>query len=107
MPVRWPRNFPSYGVTRDFNSPRFTAAILVGGTIWVTFVTILSVATVGYELHSVVTSDFNGTTPLWYEKFLRYTPWMPQTKTCDSSIIKVGDSDSPLAEPSNGSCCDR
>jgi hypothetical protein len=89
MAFGWPSNLFSYGVTRDFNSSRFTASLLICGAVWISFVTVLSVATVGYEVRSVRTSDFNGTIPSWYERFLRHTPWMAQTKICDSSIIKT------------------
>ena len=91
MVFGWPWKLFTYGVARDFDSPRFTAALLICGAVWVSFATILSIATVGYEYRPVRTTDFNGTNELWYEKFFVHTPWNPQTKTCESAMIKPGD----------------
>ena len=52
----------------------FTAVLLICGTVWITFITIFSVATVGYELKTIRTTDLNGTNKLWYEKFFIHTP---------------------------------
>src|SRR4051794_19569603 len=92
MAFGWPWNQPTYGVTRNFDSPRFTLALLICGMIWTAMVTVLSIATVGYEYKSVRTANFNGTETLWYEKLLGLTPWKPQTKICESARIHPSES---------------
>jgi hypothetical protein len=91
MAFGWPWNVFTYGVTQNFNSPRFTAGLLICGGVWIGVVTVFSAATVGYEVGTIRTSDFNGTSELWYERFLPRTTWMPRSKICQSSTIKPGD----------------
>ena len=74
MAFGWPWELFEYNISRKLESPRFTAVLLICGTVWITFITIFSVATVGYELKTIRTTDLNGTNKLWYEKFFIHTP---------------------------------
>lgn len=60
MAFGWSQNPFSYGVTRNFDAPRFTSTLLICEIVWIGVVIILSVGTVGYEYRSMRTIDFNG-----------------------------------------------
>src|SRR5438552_11658268 len=96
MAFGWPWELFEYNVRRKFESPRFTVMLLICGTVWITFITVLSLATVGYESKTVSTTDFNGTNKLWYDRILIRTPWIAESKQCQSSIIKLEEGMSPL-----------
>lgn len=67
----------------------FNIAIIVLGIAWTTVVTIVNVAAVGYELVPFTSTLFMSPEKLWYEKLLPSTPYIPQSRTCDGSIIKL------------------
>jgi hypothetical protein len=84
----------AYPVTRDVKFGLCSNILIVLlGLSWVTVVTVINVAAVGYELVPTTTTKYNASYSLWYERF---TPksWIPQTRHCDSSIIKIGEGSS-------------
>jgi hypothetical protein len=79
-----------YPVTRPITLCRFWKCVLVlGAIIWVTLITLVNVAAVGYELVPVTSSVFNSSAVLWYERFMPISSWIPKSRTCEWSIIKV------------------
>jgi len=82
-----------YSVTRAFTIPHLTSAVLILGSIWIGFVTVISFAAVGYETVSVRSTpeQFNSTTKLWYEKVFPSWEWIPNSRDCDSSQVKIQD----------------
>ena len=83
-----------YSVTRPFTLRYFTPMLLALGTVWVAFVTIVTIAAVGYETVSVqvTASEFNSSSKVWYEKLFPTSQWIPASMLCDGSRIKVKDS---------------
>ena len=76
-------------ITRPFTLRYFSAVVLSFIFLWVTLVTLLSVATAGYEPHQFNSERFDVSARLWYEKlpnsFLR-SSWK-----CDDSVIKISE----------------
>lgn len=69
----------------------FNFFVILGGVGWITVVTIINVAAVGYELVPFTSTNFNASTTLWYERFTPMMSWFPQGRTCEGSIIKIGE----------------
>jgi|SRR5277367_3753427 len=80
-----------YPLTRDFPLS-FSLAVIILGLLWSGFITTVIVVAVGYEYVPIYTTTFNSTQTLWYERFLRWTAWMPQTQTCQPATIRVQES---------------
>jgi hypothetical protein len=79
-----------YPVTRPIPLCRlWTGVLVLGAIIWVTLITLVNVAAVGYELVPVTSSVFNSSAQLWYERFMPISSWIPKSRTCEWSIIKV------------------
>ena len=82
----------SYPVTRGVHlGICFNVTIVLLGLLWVTVITLVNVAAVGYELVPTTSADFNASYTLWYERYTMGTSWIPQTWNCDPSIIKLGE----------------
>ena len=83
-----------YSITRPFTLRRFTPILLVSGTLWVSFVTLVGIAAVGYETvpAQFTPSEFNTSNPIWYEKILPTSEWIPPSQACEGSKIKLRDS---------------
>lgn len=75
----------------DFTWPWFYPLFYFVGTLWFTGVAVLSVVAVGYESQPISTPNFNGTTTLWYERFIPPTPWISKAKVCQGEKIDVDD----------------
>jgi len=82
-----------YSVTRAFTIPHLTPVVLTLGFVWICFVTIISFAAVGYETISIRSTpeEFNSTTRLWYEKVFPSWEWIPSSRDCDNSFVKIQD----------------
>jgi hypothetical protein len=82
---------PEYPKTEPFTHlhDRFMTCVLIALVVWMVVSTILVVAAVGYEYEPQYVTDFNATTKLWYENIFPQNPFIPITKTCQGSIIKV------------------
>lgn len=78
-----------YSTTRSFTFRCFTPVILVFSTLWLLVITIVNVVAVGYEIVPLTASDYNASTPLWYESFIP-TFWLAPSRQCDPSLIPVG-----------------
>jgi hypothetical protein len=82
----------SYPLTRPVNlGICFNVTIVLLGILWVTSITLINVAAVGYELVPITSANFNASYTLWYERFTRGTSWIPRTWNCDPSMIKLGE----------------
>src|SRR5271170_80301 len=79
-----------YSVTRPFTIRHFTLVIVVLGIFWVTFITLVNVADVGYNSATVVSATFNSTQPFWYERVPRLSFWFPNSWSCSPSKIILG-----------------
>ena len=81
-----------YPITREVHlGTWFNVAIILLGILWVTFITLINVAAVGYELVPTTSANFNASYTLWYERFTLGTSWIPRTWKCDASMIKLGE----------------
>lgn len=79
-----------YPVTRPISLGRlWTALIILGAIIWITFITLVNVAAVGYELVPITSGLYNSSTLLWYERFMPTSSWIPKSRTCDWTLIKL------------------
>src|SRR5579859_1384095 len=85
-----------YSITRPFTLRHFTTTLFIAGTLWVSFVTLVSIAAVGYEnvAMQMGPADFNSSSKLWYEKVFPTSQWIPSSKVCEGNTIKVRDSPS-------------
>jgi hypothetical protein len=79
-----------YPVTRPFTIPYLTPFVLGTGIIYITFITLFAVITVGYEYVAVPSVSYNLTLSTWYD-FLPQTSWTPLPRSCQGSVIKVGE----------------
>ena len=94
----------SYPVTRDVKFTLcFNIFIVVLGLGWASVVTLINVAAVGYELVPTTTTQYNASYSLWYERFTSRSSWIPQTRHCDTSIIKISEGSSDLLRGSRDS----
>ena len=79
----------TYPITRPFTLPHLTAILSICGVIWVTFVTIISIATVGYQNIVIQSTSLNLSNPLWYERLLPGSTLGLESRKCDTSQIKM------------------
>lgn len=88
--------FLHYPLTRPIILTRWTTvATIVFAIVFITFITLLNVIAVGYELVFITSTEYNVPYKLWYEKILPSSDWIPSSRTCQSAIINVGDCYSP------------
>jgi len=81
-----------YPVTRSIALGQwFNIFIILLGIGWVSLITIINIAAVGYELVPFTTTIYNTSATLWYERLPLMTSWFPQGRSCDGSIIKLGE----------------
>ena len=80
-----------YPITRPFTLRYLSESLAIAGLFWTSLVTLVSVATVGYESVVVEASSFNDSSQLWYERLLPNSRWTPQGKVCEKSRINVND----------------
>jgi hypothetical protein len=86
-----------YGVTRPIAiGRRGTALIIIVFVLYITAVTLVNVAAVGYEIVSFTSATYNDTTELWYEKLIPVSIWRPQTRTCEGTVIKLQERALPI-----------
>jgi hypothetical protein len=78
--------FLEYPVTRQFQIRYLTPILIILGTVHITFMTLINVAAVGYEVTPLISTSFNETTTLWYERFSSQS-WLPQSRECAGSTI--------------------
>ena len=83
-------NSINYPTTREFKFRYFTPTLLTILTIWFILITMVNIVAVAYETVPFTSLQFNTTVKLWYEKFVP-TFWLPTTRSCDSSLIAVGE----------------
>jgi hypothetical protein len=82
-----------YNITRPF-SRWYSITVIVLGIIWISFITVINVAAVGYEGVTIITAEYNGTNKLWFENFI-LNKWKPTTWSCNPNIIQLGDGYNP------------
>ena len=89
--------FLEYPVTRPVVLSRWvTLSILFAWVAWIVVVTLVSVASVGYENQTVSSIDFNSTYRLWYERIRYPDSLIAPSWNCSYSVIKVNEGYSPL-----------
>ena len=64
-------------------------SLIFHGLVWVAFVTVISVAAVAYELVPIISTQFNESYVLWYERLIPSTSLLPQARNCTGSIIQL------------------
>jgi hypothetical protein len=69
----------------------FTVAVIVLGIFWIAFITVVNVATIGYELVPTFSTTYNGSADLWYEKVFP-DRWKPVTRVCEPASLSLGKS---------------
>src|SRR5271155_2251212 len=86
-----------YPLTRPVVLSRWVSvAIIAACILWIVGTTLLSVATAGYEIITVSTTNYNETLKNWYDILNRENLVGPATWNCSPSVIKVNESISPL-----------
>jgi len=67
----------------------FTYTVFILAVIGTVLITIVNVAGVGYELVPFISSSYNGSANLWYERFVP-NRWTPVTRSCEASMFTLG-----------------
>jgi len=80
----------SYAITRDVTIPHLSFFVLVGGLVLVIILSLIGVATTGYEYSPVTLSNCNETKDMWYD-FMNLGNWITPSILCQPSILKPGD----------------
>jgi hypothetical protein len=78
-----------YPLTRPFTLRYLSLSLITFGLIWTCLVTLISVATVGYETVVIQSTEFNESNILWYEKLFPDSQWTPQSRVCQPSQINT------------------
>lgn len=78
-----------YPITRPITLRHFKPTFLVLGVLFITFITLINVAAVGYENISVISVTYNRTETLWYERLRGSMGAFPIRWNCSASTIKV------------------
>ena len=81
-----------YPVTRPFTLKRFNVIFIISAVVWCTLITLLSIATVGYETYQINSEKFNVPYTMWYDRIFPKIGWFPEGRTCEGSIIKPSES---------------
>ena len=81
-------------------SAAFTFTVLILGVFWIILITIVNVAAVGYELVPFISTSYNGSANLWYERLLP-DKWKPETRSCEASTFLLGQSGLPARHVTN------
>ena len=79
-----------YPVTRRFTLPYLTLVVCVLGLIWITLVTLVNVAAVGYDVVTVYSTSFNPPSLLWYEKRTSFRWLFPPGWSCNPASMEPG-----------------
>lgn len=79
----------TYPVTRPLTLPYLASILSIFGVIWVAFVTIISIATVGYQNIVIQSTSLNMSNPLWYERLLPGSTLGLESRNCDTAQIKM------------------
>lgn len=69
----------------------FNITIIVLGIVWVALVTVFNVATVAYEVVPIISTQFNTSYTLWYERFGPFFSWLSAARTCNGSLISLNE----------------
>ena len=80
-----------YPVTRKITSRYFAPIFITVALILTVFITLAAVVAVGYEYVPVLSTSFNSTLDMWYDRFMPKTSWAPQTRACQGSVMKVNE----------------
>jgi hypothetical protein len=80
-----------YSLSRQFTLRYLNVTFIILAILWTTLVTLISIASVGYETVTIQSKSFNASSTLWYEKLFPSSRWIPQSRTCDASAIKKTD----------------
>jgi len=84
------KTFLEYPITRPVAlGIWFNVLVVLFMTGWTVIITLVSIASVAYELVPVTSTQYNATYTLFYEKFIPSSSWLPETRTCDASIIQL------------------
>lgn len=82
-----------YPLTRPVILSRWvTASIIAICVLWIVVVTIISVATAGYENTTVSSTNYNNTVRNWYEKIWNRNSLIAPSWSCSYSVIKANES---------------
>lgn len=84
-----PYSFFQYPITRPITLRYFKSIFLVLGILYVTFITLINVAAVGYENTAVISIAYNRTEMLWYEHLKGVMGGFVGRWNCSASIIEV------------------
>lgn len=81
-----------YSVTRPVSlNLWFNLVITLVSLIYVVLITIINIATVGYQPVSLTSTTFNLSYSLWYERLIPISSWRPQSRICSPSEIIIGE----------------
>jgi hypothetical protein len=89
-------NLFQYKVTRPITSKWFQVLFPLFLIVLFVVATVIGIATVGYELVPLVSTEYNATNVLWYERFIHPQKIRPQTRSCEPSVIQINDGCQPV-----------
>jgi hypothetical protein len=86
-------NLLEYPVTRAIRLRRTWATVLIlGAILWITVITLINVAAVGYELVPLTSTSYSSSESLlWYERFMPKSSWFPRSRKCEWATIRLMD----------------
>jgi len=78
-----------YSISRPITQSWFTPTILILGAIYVVAITLVNVATVGYDSIAYTSTDFNGTHNLWFDIFVPSRGSFYDHRKCDATTLAL------------------
>ena len=79
----------SYSISRPITLRWFTPAVLILGAIYVLSITLINVATVGYDSITYTSTDFNGTHTLWFDRFIPTRGSFYNHRKCSAAALAL------------------
>jgi hypothetical protein len=79
-----------YPLSRPISVKRRWLVLIIAVAIcFVLLTTMINIIAVGYELVSFTSTTYNEDHTLWYERLISVTSWLPRSRACDGTVIKL------------------
>ena len=87
------KHLGDYNLTRSINLRYFPTVLILFLAFWFGLVTIINIAIYGYEMISLVSSDYNSAYKIWYDSILpsKRPESIPASWNCAPSVIKINE----------------
>src|ERR1700737_1365962 len=89
MPSWLESSWFEYPLSRPITLRHFNTTVLVLGTVYIVFITLVNVIAQGYEDETFLSSDFNNTAPLWYHHLPFVSLGITSTTRCSPFTLVV------------------